>query len=71
MLSRINNPNKLRFRNIIDILDFEAFQKSNARYLILNKNLISEMFPGKTKEQGEVDGLVFYLYREFEELYHL
>ena len=45
VLSKISDKNKLKFRNMIDILDGKALKRSGARYVILHKNLVSEMFP--------------------------
>jgi hypothetical protein len=41
---RVENGDRIRFRTVVDIADFEAVSKSRAQYLILHWNPLREFF---------------------------
>jgi len=60
-LSRVNDADKLNFKNIINMLNFEALKHSNCRFAILHKNLMAEMFRRSSGHDNAVYMPVKYL----------
>lgn len=60
VLSHMNDIRKVKFINMIDMTDIEALGQSPARYIILHKHLLKEMFPNLVKNRM-IYTPVFYL----------
>ena len=55
ILSRTDDPDKLKFRNLINILDMAAVKASRADAVVLHKNIFFEMFgPEEIDDTGEI-----------------
>ncbi len=65
MLSGVPDTNKLKFRNMVDMMNISAVWKSGARYIILHKYLSAEMVPSSF--EGQMYMPVAYLNRLYRE----
>ncbi len=45
VFSKVSDKSRLKFRNMIDVMDIETVKKSGAAYIVLHKNLSLEMSP--------------------------
>jgi hypothetical protein len=45
VLSRKLDKTKLKFRNMVDMMNIGAIKQSEASYIILHKNYMAEIFP--------------------------
>lgn len=58
VLSQVADKTRLRFSNMVDILDVEAVRNTRAEYLILHRNLLAEFFPERfNAERTQVPGI--------------
>ena len=46
VIRAVDDKRRLRFRNMVDILDVEAVRRSHADYLICHRDLVGEFLPG-------------------------
>ncbi len=51
VLSSVSDKSRLKFRNMVDMMNVNAVRKSGAGYIILHKYLFAEMFPSFFNEQ--------------------
>ena len=61
VLSKVEDTDKLKFRNMIDMLDIAAIRQSRADYIILHKNIVTEMLPLVANRVGPICKPVEYL----------
>jgi len=59
VLSRVTDTSKLKFRNMVDMLNIEDLRRSRAQYIILHKNLMAEMFAHLIRDLDQVRAQVY------------
>jgi hypothetical protein len=68
ILFKASDKKMLKFGNMVDLMDVRAIEKSGAQYIILHKNLMSEMFPDNPRDNDHTYDVAVFLsryYREF------
>lgn len=63
ILSRMADTSKLKFRNMISVADIEALRHSQAEYIILHKNLMTEFSPHLHGSHNQIYKTIPHLYQ--------
>jgi hypothetical protein len=58
VLSQIDDPNKLQFQNMVDIMDMAAVKQSQSDLVVIHKNMRLELFEQNRKEEESVISLI-------------
>jgi len=67
--SRLRNSKKIKFKNMIDMENVKGIKNNSIQYIILHKDLISEMFPYLAKQKAHVHVGVKYLDKLYRNIF--